>query len=150
MVFSNKEKAVIKYIFLRVWNAYKVSKELSTKSWNRVSAHRLLNIFQEDNSMDRIAASGRQQTITIKESENLIENLIFSQEDNPDSHMSPREVEKSTCTTRNSVRRMVKRRGLKQFKCLKTTMVSSVTQERLTKGFRTLADRIRNSLSIEK
>ena len=85
--------------------------EHPTKSWNRVSVYRLLKRFQEDNSMDRIAASGRQQIITSKESENLIENLIFSQEDNPNSHMSPREVEKNTCT--NSVRQMIKRRGLK-------------------------------------
>ena len=106
-----KKKPPLNIFFERVWNAYKVCKELSTKNWNRVFVYRLLKRFQEDNSMDRIAASGRQQTITSKESENLIENLIFSQEDNPNSHMSPREVEKNTCT--NSVRQMIKRRGLK-------------------------------------
>ena len=32
---------------------------------------------------------------------NLIENLICSQEDNPGSHISPREVEKNTVICRN-------------------------------------------------
>ena len=80
--------------------------------------------------MDRRAGSGRQRTITTEENENVIENLIFSQEDNPGSHMSLREVEKNTGTSRTSVRRMIKRRRLKQFKHWKTTMISSGRQEK--------------------
>ena len=96
MVFCNKEKAVIKNDFLeRGWNAYKICKEHQTKSWNRVSVYTLLKRFQEDSSMYRRAGSGRHRTITTKENKNLIENLIFSQEDNPGSHMSPRELKKT-------------------------------------------------------
>ena len=58
--------------------------------------------------MDRIAGSGRRRTITTKENENLIENLICSQEDNPGSNMSPREAEKQVGISRTSVRRMIK------------------------------------------
>ena len=58
--------------------------------------------------MDRIASSGRRRTITTEENENLIENLIYSQEDNPGSNMSPREVEKQVGISRTSVRRMLK------------------------------------------
>ena len=57
--------------------------------------------------MDGRAGSGRQRTITTEEKENLIENLICSQEENPGSRMSPREVE------RNPGKRIIKRRGLK-------------------------------------
>ena len=57
--------------------------------------------------MDRIASSGRRRTITTEENENLIENLTYSQEDNPGSHMSPREVEKQVGISRTSVRRMI-------------------------------------------
>ena len=57
--------------------------------------HILLKRFQDDNSIDKRADSGRQRTITTEEDENLIENLICSQEENPGSHMSPREVEKN-------------------------------------------------------
>ena len=44
--------------------------------------------------MDRRASSGRQRTIIANENKNLIENLICLKEDNPGSHMSPKEVEK--------------------------------------------------------
>ena len=45
--------------------------------------------------MDRRASSGRQRTITTEENETLVENLIYSQEDNLGSNISPREVEKT-------------------------------------------------------
>ena len=44
--------------------------------------------------MDRIAGSGTRRTTTAEGNENLIENLICLQEDNPGNNMSPREVEK--------------------------------------------------------
>ena len=69
MVFSNKENAAIKNDFLeRRWNDSKICMEHSTKSWNRVSVYRQKR-FQEDNSMDRRAGSGRQRTITTIEIE---------------------------------------------------------------------------------
>ena len=151
MVFSNEEKSVIKNGFLdRGWNAYKICKENPTNSWNRVSAYRLLKRFQKDNSMDGRAGSGRQRIITTEENENLIENLICSQEDSLGSFMSLSEVEKNTSTSRTSVRRMIKRKGLKQFKRLKTTMMSSGTQERRTKRAGALADRFRKNRFLEK
>ena len=100
--------------------------------------------------MDRRAGSGRQRTITTEENENLIENLIYSKEYNPGSHMSPREIEKNNGISRTSVRQMIKRRGLKQFKHLKATMMSSGTQERRMKRVRALTDRFRKSRSVKK
>ena len=45
---------------------------------------------------------------------------------------------------------MIKRKGLKQFKRLKATMMSSDTQEKRTKRARALEDRIRRGCSVEK
>ena len=81
-------------------------------------------IHIENNTMDRRSGSGRPRTITTEENADLVEDLICSQEDNPGSHLSPRNIEKHTGISRTSVRRMVKRRGLKQFKRLKTPMIS--------------------------
>ena len=128
MVFSNGEKAVIKNDFLEIeWNAYKICKEHPTKSWNRVSVYILLKRFQEDNSMDRRAGSGRQRTITTEEKENLIENLICSQEENPGSRMSPRE------------------KGIKVVQTCEDNH-----DEVRKKDNKALADRFRKSRSIEK
>ena len=64
--------------------------------------------------------------------------------------MCSREVEKNTGISRTSVRRMIKRRGLKQFKRLKKITMSSGTQERRTKRAAALADRFRKCRSVEK
>ena len=138
IIFLKKDGMLIKFV-----------RSIQKKSGKRVSV-RHLKRFQEDNSMYRRAGSGRQRAITTEENENLTENLICLQEDYPGSQMSPREVEKNTGTSRTSERRMIKRRGLKQFKCLKATMISSGTQGRRTKRAGALVDRFRKSRSVEK
>ena len=45
--------------------------------------------------MDRRAGSGRKRTITTEEHENLIENLICLQEDNPGSHIRQERLKKT-------------------------------------------------------
>ena len=86
--------------------------------------------FEKDDSMDRRPASVRPVTFTTEENEELVGDLICSQEENPGTHLSLRKIEKFTGISRTSVRRMVKRRGLKQFKRVKTPRMSSATQQR--------------------
>ena len=66
--------------------------------------------------MDRRSGLGSLRTATTAENEEIVEDLIFSQEESPGSHMSPREIKKHTGISRSSVKRIVKRKGLKQFK----------------------------------
>ena len=152
MVFSSEEKAVIKNDFIeKQWSAYRICKEHLTKNWNKVSVQRLLNRFKENESMSRRPGSGRPRTATTAENEEIVEELICSQEENPGSHMSPREIEKHTGISRSSVRRMIKRKGLKQFKRLKTPRVSEGTKERRTERAGALAERLgTNSRNIER
>ena len=115
MVFSNEEKAVIKNDFNeKQWSAYRICKEHPTKNWNKVSVQRLLNRFKENGSMDRKSGSGRPRTATTAENEEIVEDLICSQEESPGSHMSPREIEKHTGISRSSMRRMVKRKDIER------------------------------------
>ena len=131
MVFSSEDKAIIKNDFVeKGWSLYRICQENPSKIWNRVSVHRLLKRFEKDSSMDRRPGSGRPVTVTTEENEELVGDLICSQEENPGTHLSPREIEKVTGISRTSVRRMVKRRGLKQFKRVKTPRMSSATQQR--------------------
>ena len=89
--------------------------------------------------MERRPGSSRPDTVTIEKNEELVGDLICSQEENLGTLLSPREIEKVTSISRTSVRRMIKRRGLKQFKTVKTPKMSSATQQRRTKRARTLA-----------
>ena len=140
MVFSSEDKAIIKNDFVeKGWSSYRICQEHPSKNWNRVSVHRLLKRFEKDGSMDRRPGSGRPVTVTTEENEELVGDLICSQEENLGTHLSPREIEKVTSISRTSVRRMIKRRGLKQFKTVKTPKMSSATQQRRTKRAGTLA-----------
>ena len=94
-----------------------------------VSVHRLLKRFEKDGSMDRWPGSERPVTVTMGENEELVGDLICSQKENPGTHLSPQEIWKVTGISQTSVRRMVKRRGLRQFKRIKTSRMSSATQQ---------------------
>ena len=152
MVFSNEEKAVIKNDFNeKQWSAYRICKEHPTKNWNKVSVQRLLNRFKENGSMDRRSGSGRPRTATTAENEEIVEDLICSQEESPGSHMSPREIEKHTGISRSSVRRTVERKRLKQFKRLKTQRMGEGTRQIRTERASALVERIgTNSRNIER
>ena len=86
--------------------------------------------FEKDGSTDRRPGSGRSVTVTTEGNEELVGDLICSQEENPGTHLSLRKIEKVTGISRTSVRRMVKRRGLKQFKRVKTPRMNSAPQQR--------------------
>ena len=43
--------------------------------------------------MDRRPGSGRPVTVTVEEIEELVGDLICSQEENPGTHLSPQEIE---------------------------------------------------------
>ena len=66
--------------------------------------------------MDRKSGFGKPRTVLTNQNEDLVDELFCSQEDNPESHLSPREIEKHTGISRSSVRKMVKSKGLRQFK----------------------------------
>ena len=101
--------------------------------------------------MDRRSGSGRPRTAMTEENEAMIEDLICSQEEKPGSHMSPREIEKHTGISRSSVRRMVKKKGLRQFKRLKTPRMSEGTKERRSERAGMLAERFgKDSRIVER
>ena len=64
--------------------------------------------------MARRPSSGRSQTATIVENQEIVEDLICSQEESPRSHMSSREIEKRTGISCSSVRRMGKRKEIER------------------------------------
>ena len=64
--------------------------------------------------MARRPSSGRFQTTTIPKNEEIVKDLICSQEGSPRSHMSSREIEKHTGISCSSVRRMGKRKEIER------------------------------------
>ena len=110
MGFSDDHKAVIKNGYIeKGWSAYRICKEHTTKKWYKGSVQRLINQFKENSTMKRRPGSGRPRSAITPENEEIVEQLICSQEESPETHMSPREIERHTGIKRSSIVRMVKR-----------------------------------------
>ena len=87
---------------------------------------RLIQKYKETGTMERKTGSGRPITVCTEENMDLVEELICSQEE-PHTHLAPRKISEQTGISRTSIRRMVKRRKIKQFKRLKTPLMSEGT-----------------------
>ena len=100
--------------------------------------------------MERRTGSGRPVTATTQKNGDLVEELICSLEE-PVTHKSPQEIGPLIGISRSSVKRLVKSRGLRAFKRLKTPRMSEVTRQRRTERAGRLADRFEgNPRLIEK
>ena len=73
--------------------------------------------------MIRGTGSGGPIIVTTNENTELVEELICSQEDFPGTHKSPREVGRNVGISKISVRRLVKRRKINQFKRMKSNNI---------------------------
>ena len=78
--------------------------------------------------MKRKTGSGRPITVTTDKNSELIEELICSQEELPGIHNSLREIARNFGISRSSVRRLVKRRKINQFKRMKTPQMNNGTR----------------------
>ena len=110
------------------WTAYRICKEHKSKEWVLSSVQRLLKRFKEDGSIKRRNGPGRMITVTTDENE-LAEQLISSQEDFPGIHNSPLENARNVGTSRSSMRRLVKRRKINQFRRMKTPHKNNGTRD---------------------
>ena len=100
--------------------------------------------------MERKRGSGRPTTVTTEENMDLVEELICSQEE-PHTHLAPRKIAEQTGISRTSIRRMIKKRNLKQFKRLKTPQMSEGTRNRRETRSVNLRERFEtNARMIEK
>ena len=101
------------------WTAYRIWKEHLSKGWTLSSVQRIVKGFKTTGTMEIKAASGRPVTATTEENGDLVEELVCSQEE-PGTNKSPWEVAPMIGISRSSGKRLVRSRGLRQFKRLKT------------------------------
>ena len=80
--------------------------------------------------MDRRQGSGQPRIFSTEENMDLIEELVCSQKERPHTHLAPRKLAEQRRISRSSIRRMVEKRNLKQFKRLKTSQMSKETRNK--------------------
>ena len=101
--------------------------------------------------MKREEGSGRPRSVTAEENTDLIEELSCSQEEVPHTLLEPRKIAKQTGISRSSIRRMIKRRNLRQFKRVKTHEINDGCRNRKYARALTLTEKFENNTRmIEK
>jgi len=97
MTFSDEEKILIKSLHLsKGYNASRLLAEFSDKGWTKRSINRLFQKLRETGTVDRHVGSGRPRSARTEENIDLVDDLIVSQEDKPQTHRTVQEIARET------------------------------------------------------
>ena len=97
---------------------------------NRIAIHNLIKKIKETGSTDRRKGSKLPVTATKKESASIFEEFVCSQEDEPGTHNSIRQIAPRISISKSSVHRLVKKKNLHCYKRLKTSQMNSACGKR--------------------
>ena len=151
MVFSDDDKAIILHYHKKGKKAYQIWKENREKNWTKNSVCCLIQRYVEHGTMDRKKGSGRPITATTPENQEAVQEMICSQEDSPGTHVTPNNIAKILKVSDRSVRRMVRSKGIRQFKRLKAPSVNESTRGRRVERAETLYEKFsRNPRMVER
>ena len=149
MVFSKEDNVIIQNDYEEKGrSAYKIWRDRSSKNWSYTSVKRLLKRFKDSGILNRKEDSNRPGSVITEENTNLIENLICSQEEAPHTHLEPRKIVEQTGISRSSIRRMINRRRLYQFKRVKTPKMNDGCRNRRYARVIALAKKFERNTSI--
>ena len=104
MAFSEEDKVVIKFVRKnKHYEAKQLSIDFQDRGWTLGGIKRLLRKIDLTGSSERRAGSGRPRTA--RKNENMIEqvqDLVLSQEDKPQSHLTIREIAREVGISKTS------------------------------------------------
>ena len=110
MGFSNEDKVLIKSLFeLKGYNAHQSMKAFPNKDWNKSSLNRLLKKLRDTSTVNRRPGSGRRRTARTDNNVQLVDELVQSQEDKPQTHRTLRKISRETGIHLSSVKRIIHR-----------------------------------------
>jgi len=138
MTFSDEDKILIKSLHLsKGYNVSRLLAEFPDKGWTKRSINRLFQKLRETGTVDRRVGSGRPRSARMEENIDLVDDLIVSQEDKPQTHRTVREIARQTGIPRSSVLCIIKK-DLK-LKCFKRRRAQDLTNQncaaRLTRSW---------------
>lgn len=141
---SRGDKETIKTLRLeKHWGARKICSEFPNKNWPYSSVLRLLRKIDATGSIERKRGSGRPRSGRTEVNIAQVESLALSQEDNPGSHLSCREIVFRTGIKRSTVQRIIRNDLL--LKCYRRVCVQKLTEDNKRKRLercRALLERI--------
>lgn len=127
MVFSDDDKSLIKSLYLiKGYGPTKLMSEFPDKNWTRRGLEKLLKKVRETGTTDRKKGSGRPRSARTEQNVSSVEDLVLSQEGQPQTHRSIRQISREIGIHRSSVHRII--HGDLGLKCLKKRRAQELTQ----------------------
>ena len=97
MQFTKEDKILIKNLFeLKGYTAKQLVRKFPSKGWNVGSVYKLLQKLWVTGTVDRCPGSGRRRIARTADNVDLVDELMLSQEDKPQSHRTVREISRET------------------------------------------------------
>ena len=122
MVFSAAEKELIKTCYVeKGWLGTQIVQEFQGKRWNCRSVNRVIQLFKRTGSVARQPGSGRPKTARSEANKDYTEDNIQSQDNQPGTHKSQREIGNAIGISQTSVHRITKELNLKAYKRIRVS-----------------------------
>jgi hypothetical protein len=133
MPFSASDRVLIQELrAAKGYGATRFLKEFPNKNWSRAGLDRLLRNIKVTGSANRKVGSGRPRSARTHENIAAVEELVMSQEDQPGTHLSVRQIAKQTAINRESVRNIVHKdlrlKALKRKRAQELTTANKLTR----------------------
>jgi hypothetical protein len=108
MVFSEEDKHLIKGLRQsKSYSSRKFIREFPEKKWSRRGLDCLIKKIDETGSIKRKPGSGRPRSQRTAANVELVEELVLSQDDRPQTHLSQRQISRSTGINRCAIQRII-------------------------------------------
>ena len=109
MVFSEEDKISIQFLKQnKQYGAKKFPKEFPHKGWSLGGLKKLIRKIDSTGTAARRSCSSRRRAVRTIVSINDVEELVLSQDDNPQTHSTQREIARELGISRSSVNNIVK------------------------------------------
>jgi len=109
-VLTSEDKALIKVLRVeKGWTVDRMMCEFPARQWKRRTLYDLVRKKDQTGTTDRLTGSGQRHSVRTAANIRNIEDLICSQEGQPGTSKSPREISRETGISRSSVQRIAKR-----------------------------------------
>lgn len=118
MGFTADERILIKELRLeKGYSATRLLREFPAKQWSRGGIDKLLRKIDATGSAKRKVGSGRPKTVSTAANVAIVADLVLSQDDQPGTHRTTRQIANEAGISQTSVRRIIhKELALKCFK----------------------------------
>ena len=127
MVFTHEDRVLIKCLReSKGYSARRFLKEFPNKNWKVGGLNKLIRKIDSFGTINHLPGAGRPRSVRNVENIAAVEELVLSQDGQPQTHRTQRQISLETGIKRTSVQRIIKRDL--RLKCLKRNPAQELTE----------------------